>query len=148
MSALITCDCSAISAPIGRCAVANHDDSAGLSRTLRSDDTMPSMQPLAWLVDAGELFGHLVEQPVAFAVHVRGVQRFPVLEVAVQRRARTPCGLGDFVHADGRGVLLGEQRVGGVEDAVGGHLGPAVAQPVVARHHAVTRNGTDSGRRT
>ena len=37
VSALITSDCSVISAPIGRCAVANHDDSAGLSRTLCND---------------------------------------------------------------------------------------------------------------
>jgi hypothetical protein len=43
---------------------------------------------------------------------------------------------------------LCEQRVGGVEDAVGGHLGAAVAQPVVARHYPLTVNGTDSGRRT
>ena len=43
VNALMTSDCSAMSPPIGRCVMANHDESAGLSRTLRSDVTMPSI---------------------------------------------------------------------------------------------------------
>jgi hypothetical protein len=51
------------------------------------------------------------------------------------------------VHADGGGVTFGEQLLRGVEDAVGGDLCAPVGQPV-ARHQAVTVNGTDNGRRT
>ena len=77
---------------------------------------------------------------------VRGVQRIPVLEVPVQRRARTSCRPCDLVHPDGRDIAPGEQLLGSVEDSVGGHLGAPLGQPV-ARHYA-TVNGTDSGLRT
>ena len=148
VSALMTSDCSAISPPIGRWVVANHDDSAGLWRTLRSDAVMPSINRSRRILYAGDLLGHLPVEPVALAVHVGGVQRVAVLEVPVQRRARTARGLGDLMHADGRGVLPREELVRGVEDAVGRHLGATGRQPVVAGHYVVTRNGTDSGRRT
>jgi hypothetical protein len=63
-------------------------------------------------------------------MHVGGVQRVPVLEVAVYRRPGTPCGPRDFVHPDGGGVLLGEQVLCRIEDPVGGHLGAPLGQPV------------------
>ena len=105
-------------------------------------------QPLGRILYAGDLFGHLPVEPVTFAVHVGGVQRVSVLEVPIQRRARTTRRLGDLMHADRRGVVPREQLVRRVENPVGRHLGATGRQPVVARHYAVTRNGTDSGRRT
>ena len=41
-------------------AVANHDDSAGLSRTRRSDVSQPGEQPFARVGDPGDLLGHLL----------------------------------------------------------------------------------------
>ena len=71
---------------------------------------------------------------MGFAGHIGSAQRLTVLEVAVQRRAGTPCGLGDLVHAHRTGIVAGEQLFGGVEDAVGGHLGATLREPIVGRH--------------
>ena len=88
---------------------------------------MPSISRSPRIDDADdELVSHLAEEPVALAVHIGGVERVAVLEVAVQRGARTACSLGDLVHADGRGLLLDEQLARRVQDAVGGHLGAAL----------------------
>ena len=94
--ALITSDCSAISAPIGASPAANHDCRAGLLRTRSSEVRNAGDESLARVVESGESPDHLSVHRVGLAVHVGGVQRLAVLEVPVQRGPRTACRLRRF----------------------------------------------------
>jgi NADPH-dependent ferric siderophore reductase len=79
-------------------------------------------ETLARVVDPAESLDHLAVHRMGLAVDEGGVQSLSILEVSVERGARTPGGFGDFVHADRGRRLLGEQIARGVEDALGRHL--------------------------
>jgi hypothetical protein len=91
-------------------------------------------QSFAWVVDAADLVVDRIGKPMGLAMDVRGSQRLTVLEVSVQRRARTPCGPGDLVHPHRTGIVQCEELFCGVENPVGGHLGATRREPVMAPH--------------
>jgi hypothetical protein len=102
------------------------------------------------------LFGHLAadlifdraSESVGLAMDVGGSQHLTVFKISVQRRAGTPCDPGNLVHPYRTGIVASEKPLGGVENPVCGYLGAALREPVIVGHQDITRNGTDSGRRT
>ncbi len=101
-------------------------------------------QPLAGIGDRCDLLRHQGDESYGFAVREGQVEVLPAVEVAIERLARAPGGLGDVTHADRAHAAVDEQLGGGIEDVLGRQGRVLLPEP----GHEALRNGTEVGRRT
>ena len=105
-----------------------HARSDGLARTSRigRDDRLDGA--LGRILDRLDHVADGLDDAERLAVGEGELQRPAVVEVAVERRARAPGRAGDGVHADAVETVLGVQRLGRIEDALGSDLGDVVGR--------------------